>query len=122
MQRLVVISWVALVLLHLPPAIVLFAPSQMAGLYGEAPQGAVAVMLQHRAALFLCLCIVGVAAVFQPAIRQTAVVVFAISMMSFIVLYGLAGWQSGPLRTIAIADAVGLAPWSVVAISAFRSE
>lgn len=122
MERLIVMSWIALALLHAVPAVALFAPDMITRLYGASASGPIGVMLQHRAALFLCLCIIGLAATFQPEMRKVAVIVFAVSMTSFIILYGLDGWQPGPLRTIAIADGVGLLPLLIVANGAFRQE
>jgi hypothetical protein len=119
MERLVTICWILLALIHAPPALALFVPDMMGRLYGEIPPGPVALMLQHRAALFLIVCAIGLAAAFQPDIRKLAVLVFAVSMLSFIALYGLAGWPPGPLRTVAIADAIGLVPLLIVAMASF---
>jgi hypothetical protein len=119
MERLVTICWISLALIHAPPALALLVPDIMGRLYGEIPPGPIAIMLQHRAALFLIVCAIGLAAAFQPDIRKLAVLVFAVSMLSFIVLYCLNGWPPGPLRTIAIADAIGLAPLLIVAIASF---
>lgn len=119
MERPVTICWLSLALIHAPPALALFVPDMMGRLYGKIPPGPIAIMLQHRAALFLIVCAIGLAAAFQQDIRKLAVLVFAMSMVSFIALYGLAGCPPGPLRTIAVADAIGLAPLLIVAVASF---
>jgi hypothetical protein len=47
-------------------------------------------------------------------------VVVAISVVSFLWLYFRAGMPSGPLKTIALVDLVGLAPLLLVVWSAWR--
>lgn len=122
MEHLVKACWLVLGALHIPPAVVLVAPGLMAKLYGGVPGGDLTVMIQHRAALFLCVVVVSIAATILPEVRRLAAVILTISMVSFLLLYAAHGWQPGPLRTIAIADAIGLVPLLIAAYAAFTSH
>ena len=97
------IPWAALALLHVMPALALFRPSSMTSLYGIAADSPLMPLMQHLAALFLCILVAAVWAMFDPGARRLAVVVIAISMLSFLALYVLAG-QPANLRSIALAD------------------
>lgn len=102
-----VICWVVLGLVHLLPALALLRPSMIGSLYGvEAGSGA-ALLLQHRAALFLGVLIVCIWAALRPEVRQLASVAVAVSMVSFLWLYVAAG-QPSSLRQIAIVDLAAL--------------
>lgn len=105
--------WVVLGLVHLLPALALLRPSMISSLYGvEAGSGA-ALLLQHRAALFLVVLIICIWAALRPEVRQLASVAVAVSMISFLWLYAAAG-QPPSLRQIAIVDLVAL-PFLVAA-------
>ncbi|WP_426168053.1 hypothetical protein [Sandarakinorhabdus sp. DWP1-3-1] len=88
-------------------------------LYGVAPGGSGFLLLHHRAALFLVVVVICCWAIADPAVRRLAAVATAISMVGFLVLYAQAG-RPPALRTIAIADLVGLLPLVLVAWLAFR--
>lgn len=107
------ICWIFLALIHMPPAIALFAPSMLERLYGLDSNGSAFVLVHHRAALFLGVAVACVWAFFDPGARGLACLVVAISMVSFLVLYWNAG-ASTNLRSIAIADLVGLLPLGYV--------
>ena len=97
------IPWIALILLHIAPASALFRPASLTSLYGLPANSALLPLMQHRAALFLCIVIAAAWAMFDPGVRKMSFVLIGISMVSFLVIYLLAG-QPSELRTIAIAD------------------
>ena len=87
-----------------------------------APDGDLGVLIAHRGVLFLAIVIACVIAVFDPPARRALGVVVAISVIGFLALYLRAGAPPGPLRTIAIADAVALLPLAVVLYAAWRTN
>ena len=122
MEMLVKAAWAMLALIHLAPAAVLVAPGALGRLYGIAPDGDLAVLLVHRGALFLALVAVCLYALADPAARRAAGLAVAISVVGFLALYARAGLPAGPLRAIALADAVALAPLALVLAAAWRPQ
>jgi hypothetical protein len=116
---LVQLSWALLALIHAMPALALFRPALLTQMYGVEAGGTAHLLLHHRAALFLGVFVLCAWSAFATAPRPAAAAMTAISMVSFLMLY----WQSGAppaLRTIAVADIVGLAPLSFVSWHIFR--
>lgn len=101
-------AWLALALLHLPPALAALSRDLVEQLYGVAANGDAALLLQHRAVLFIAVAAVCVLAAFVPEARRAAALVAAVSMIGFLLLYALAGFPGGSLKTIAIADLLGV--------------
>jgi hypothetical protein len=64
--------------------------------------------LQHRAILFAALASVCVLAAFVPGARGAAALAAGISMIGFLIVYAAAGFPEGAMRTIAIADGIGV--------------
>ena len=110
------IAWLLLAAIHAMPALALFQPALLMRMYGAAPDDAVFLLLQHRAALFLVVVIICLWAVVDPGVRRLAVVAAAaaVSMVGFLTLYAGAG-RPPALRTIALVDAAGLVPLIFVA-------
>jgi hypothetical protein len=113
------ICWGVLGLVHLLPALALFRPAMIGTLYGVEAGSTTFLLLHHRAALFLAVLIVCVWAALRPEVRPMASVVVAVSMLSFLWLFGAAG-QPPALRQIAVADLVGLPFLAMAAWMAFR--
>jgi hypothetical protein len=113
-------SWAVLALIHVLPALALFRPALLNTLYGAQEGTPTYLLLHHRAALFAGVFVACVWAVFRPEARQLAVMVVGTSMLSFLVLYALAGMPEG-LKVIAIADTLGLPFLALVAWQAFGS-
>ena len=109
--------WSLLALLHLPPALALARPAMLERLYGAADDPTMLTLLQHRAALFVAILAICLWAAADPGVRRLASVVCAISMLSFLALYALAG-SPPALRTIALADLLFL---PVLAFAAWRA-
>lgn len=113
------VCWLALMLLHVPPALALVRPGQLVALYGVDQASDTFALMQHRAALFLVIVVICVWAAVRPEARVLASITVGISMGSFLIIW----WASGMpvhLRTIAIADLAGLpvllfATWQAVA-------
>ena len=120
MSVAVAACWALLAAIHLIPAVALFRPAMIQTLYGVDPAAPSFVLLHHRAALFAVVVVICVAALFDPSVRRLASVAVFISMATFVMLWWNAG-QPAALRTIAIADMVGLAPLAVVAWQAWRA-
>lgn len=114
------IAWFLLALVHASPAAVLFRPSLVQRLYGFSPEGPTGLLMTHRGATFLAIVVAAVWAAFDPSVRRLCTVAVAIAVLSYLLLYVRAGLPEGPLRTIAVADALALAPLLLVIWSAWR--
>jgi hypothetical protein len=114
------IAWFLLALVHVSPAAVLFRPSLVQKLYGIPPEGATSLLLTHRGATFLAIVVAAIWAAFDPSVRRLCTIVVAIAVLGYLILYVRAGMPQGPLRTIAAADALALAPLVLVMWSAWR--
>ena len=119
MEVSVKVSWALLALLHLTPALSAFMPGLVDRMYGVPSEGDVGILLVHRGALFLAVCVTALYAIFDPGSRKVASLVLIISMVGFLLVYARAGFPAGELRKIAIADAVGLAPLIWVTLRAW---
>lgn len=113
------LAWLLLALIHALPAIALIRPSLLTTLYGVEPTSPTYTLLWHRAALFAVILLICCWAAFRPEVRQLAAVSVAISMVGFLIIYWVQGMPAD-LRTIAIADLVGLPALAFVGWSAFR--
>ena len=113
------LAWLLLALIHALPAIALVRPSLLTTLYGVEPTSPTYTLLWHRAALFAVILLICCWAAFRPEVRQLAAVSVAISMVGFLIIYWVQGMPAD-LRTIAIADLVGLPALAFVGWSAFR--
>ena len=114
------IGWLLLALVHLSPAAVLFRPNLVQPLYGISPEGPTGLLLTHRGATFLAIVVAAVWAAFDPSVRRLCTVAVAIAVLGYLILYARAGMPEGPLRTIAAADLLALAPLFFVLWSAWR--
>jgi len=97
------IIWLLLAAVHAAPALAVLRPVLLARLYGIAPADPAFVLIQHRAALFMCVMIACLWATFDPGVRRLAVLITAISVLSFLMLFALAG-SPVALRGIAMVD------------------
>ena len=113
------LAWVLLALLHALPAIALVRPSLLTTLYGVESAAPAYTLLWHRSALFAVILLICCWAAFRPEVRQLAAVAVAISMIGFLLIYWAQGTPAD-LRTIAIADLIGLPALAFVGWSAFR--
>ncbi len=112
------ISWGILALIHVMPAIAVVRPSLITSLYGVSADDRTFLLLHHRAALFLAVFVICVWAILDPGARRIAAVAVAISMISFLWLYIVNG-SPPALRSIAIADLIGLPALAYVTWRAF---
>ena len=119
MNRITQVAWCALALIHLPPAAAAFAPELISTLYGAGSEGDAGILLQHRGALFLAVVAACLFGLLDPAARRAASAVVAISVTGFLSIYVRAGMPDGPLRTIALVDAIGLLPLAWVLMVAW---
>ncbi len=111
-------AWGLLALVHITPALALFAPSLLTRLYGVQSGEPLFLLMHHRAALFLAMFIACIWCAIDPEQRKLGVIVVAISMISFLALY-FANGSPAALRQIAIADLIGLPALAFVAWEAF---
>lgn len=112
---LVSLAWLALVLVHTPPALATFSPQMRKRMYGVDDGGPLGPILTHRGVLFLAVASVCVFAAFNAEARVAALLVTAISVIGFLIGYVLAG-SPKRLRMIALVDAVALIPLAIVAV------
>lgn len=101
------IVWVLLGVIHALPALAFLRPSLLTSLYGVDPGTTTFVLLHHRAALFVGVLVACLWAAVDPSVRQLVTVATGISMLTFLLLYIRAG-SPPPLRSIAVADLIGL--------------
>lgn len=120
METATKLAWALLALVHLSPAAVAFAPSLLHRVYGVSPQGDLGILMSHRGVLFVAVLAACLLAMFDPPARRSMTVVVAISVAGFLALYLRGGLPSGPLRTIAIADAFALVPLFFAILAAWR--
>jgi hypothetical protein len=121
MELAVKAAWLVLAIVHATPAAVLFRPSLVQLLYGAAADGPAGILLTHRGALFLGVALAAVWAAFDPQVRRLVSLILAVSLVGFLIVYARAGMPAGPLGTIALVDAMALAPLLLVAWNAFRA-
>ena len=121
MELSVRICWLLVALVHAPPAAVLVAPQLVEQLYGLSAAGETGLLIVHRGALFLAILTAALFAIFDTRSRRLASVVAAISMIGFLIVYVRAGSPAGPLRTIALMDAIALAPLTFAGWRAWAS-
>ena len=112
---LVTLAWLALMLVHTPPALATFSAKLRQRMYGVEEGGPLGVILTHRGVLFLAVAAVCVLAAFVPGARMAAGLVVSISVLGFLATY-LLGGSPRQLRTIALMDAIALAPLALVLI------
>jgi hypothetical protein len=113
------ISWGALLLVHIIPALALFQPALITKLYRVEATSPLFLLFQHRAALFLVVCVICAWSVVRPEVRQLATVAVGFSMISFLWLFWVAGSPSS-LRTIALIDLIGIPFLAYAAWQAFK--
>ncbi len=113
------IIWLILAAIHAMPALALFRPATLTTLYGIGADNPLFLLMQHRAALFFAVFAACVFAAFVPEGRRLATLVVGISMVSFLVLYWIAG-SPPPLRQIALVDLAGLPVLAAAAFLVFR--
>jgi hypothetical protein len=110
------IAFFALAVVHLLPVGPVFDPRALVRLYGVAPHdAALLALLRHRAVLLAIVGVLCLWAAFAPGPRPAALLAATINIASFIVMYALYGAPTGPLRTIALVDALAIAPLAVAA-------
>jgi hypothetical protein len=114
------LAWGLLALVHITPALALFAPSLLTKLYDVKSGDPLFLLMHQRAALFLTVVVACIWCALDPTPRRLGVVLVTISMMSFLALY-LASGGPASLKQIAIADLIGLPALAYVAWKAFAS-
>ena len=114
------LAWYLLALIHALPAIALVRPSLITTLYGVDAAGPAYALLWHRAALFGVILLMCCWAAIRPEVRHMAVVGVTVSMVGFLAIFWAQGMPAD-LRTIAIADLIGLPLLALVGWSAFRT-
>lgn len=119
-EKVVKVAWLLLALVHLIPTAVLFAPDLAMRLYDVAPAGPTGVLIIHRGALFLAVMVAALWAMIDPTARRISSLTVGISIIGFLAVYARAGLPDGPLRIIAMVDAVALLPLALVTRQAWR--
>lgn len=112
------LAWALLALVHITPALAVFAPSLLTRLYDVQKGEPLFLLMHHRAALFLAVFVACIWCAVDPSPRKLGVIVVAISMLSFLALYFTNG-SPPALKPIAIADLIGLPALAYVAWRAF---
>lgn len=109
------LAWLALVLVHTPPALATFSAPMRQRMYGVDNGGPLGLILSHRGVLFLAVASVCLLAAFNADARLAAALVTSISVLGFLIGYVLGG-SPKRLRTIALVDAAALIPLAIVLV------
>ncbi|WP_430445226.1 hypothetical protein [Sphingorhabdus contaminans] len=112
------IAWLVLAAVHATPALAFFRPATLTTLYRLDNSNPLFLLMHHRAALFFAVFALCLWSAFDSQPRRAAVVLTAISMLSFLALYFQYG-SPRPLKTIALIDLAGLPFLCFVAWKAF---
>jgi hypothetical protein len=98
-----------LAVIKFPPVIAAVAPKQLVHLYGVSPDDkTMLTLLQHRAVLLGMVGAGCAVAAHVEAFRWPALWAASISIVTFLVLSAVQRQFNGPLRKIAIMDAIGV--------------
>ncbi len=109
MTKLLPFLFGALALIHALPAMAVIAPARLSSLYGfDASDTVLTTLLQHRALLFGILSAALIYAIFIPSVRWPVLIGAIMSMGGFLVIALARGEVSGALRSIVVADVIGL--------------
>lgn len=108
------ISWLVLAAVHAMPALAFFRPATLTSLYRLESSNPLFLLMHHRAAFFVAVFLLCIWSAFDAQPRRAAVLVTALSMLSFLALYILNG-SPKPLKTIATVDLIGLPFLAIVA-------
>lgn len=109
MTKLLPYLFGALALIHFLPALALVMPGRLSSLYGfEAGDSVLTTLLQHRALLFGLVTAALIWAVFDPSVRWPVLIGTVISMAGFMIIAAARGEMQGALRSIVVADVIGL--------------
>ena len=102
------IAWLALAAIHLLPALGLISSSIRYKLYGIEPTGNMAILLSHRALIFVAIVTASLAAATMNSVRPGAAVAVSVSVVGFLIAYSLGGLPSGALRQVALVDCLAV--------------
>lgn len=109
MGRAVQIGLILAGIINLLPLAGVLGADQLRSLYGLASiTPDLEILLRHRAILFGLVGALLIASTFVPALQLAALLIGGVSMASFIVIALLVGNFGAPIRTIVLADVVGL--------------
>ena len=121
MSKLLPYLFGALTLIHILPAMALLMPGRLSALYGfEAGDSVLTTLLQHRALLFGLVAGALIWAIFTPSVRWPVLIGTVISMAGFIIIAAARGETGGALRSIVVADLVGLVIALIAAMILWR--
>lgn len=121
MIKLLPVLFGALALIHILPAMAVLAPARLSTLYGfEAGDSVLTTLLQHRALLFGILSAALIYAIFTPSVRWPVLIGVVVSMGGFLVIAIMRGELGGALRSIVIADVIGLIIAVIAALILWR--
>ena len=108
-----------LAFIHLLPAVAAIAPRQISALYNvQASDTTLITLLQHRAVLLGIVGLAFAAAAFRPgdALAWHAIIIGAISMITFLIIAAINQELGGSLSKIVIVDAIGLIPLLILCV------
>lgn len=120
MKLIAAIAWVGLAMIHSLPAVGLVSPSVRQGLYGIEPPGSFAILLAHRAAIFVAIVVASLIAAVHGPSRAAVAIAVSISVVGFLIVYVAGGAPAGALRKVALADCVALPLLAIVWIDILR--
>ncbi|MBK8543324.1 MAG: hypothetical protein IPL62_06980 [Caulobacteraceae bacterium] len=83
---MIALAWLALAMVHAPPALATFSSGLRKRMYGVDGPGPLGVILIHRGVLFLAVACVSVLAAFNADARIAAMLVMSISVLGFLML------------------------------------
>jgi hypothetical protein len=101
-------AWAALAVIHLLPALGLVSSTLRLRLYGMDPGGDLAILLSHRAVIFVAIVMASLVAATFDTVRPATAYFVSVSVVGFLFVYALGGMPAGPLRQVALVDCVAL--------------
>ncbi len=107
MRYFIAFAYLLAAVINLAPGVGVISNDVLSQLYGIAVASPeLSLLLRHRAVLFALVGALLLAAVFQQQLRTQAGIIGLISMLSYLVLFGLIGADNESLLTVAWIDAV----------------
>jgi hypothetical protein len=113
-------AWGALAAIHILPALGLVSSMLRQRLYGMDPQGDLAILLSHRAVIFVAIVMASLVAAAFDTVRPVTAFFVSVSVVGFLFVYALGGMPAGPLRQVALVDTAALPLLVIVWIGLVR--
>lgn len=97
-------------IIHLIPLVGVLGAHRLTSIYGVALEDTnLVILMRHRAVLFGLLGVFLIVAAFRAELQVAAFIAGFVSVISFLILAGMAGEYNASIRSVFVADVVALA-------------